>query len=167
MGAGKSSVGRELARALGWHFRDFDEEVEREEDATVAEVFERHGEEYFRNAEKRVAVRLLALDEVVLASGGGWPTRGSPMQGVPSGTETVWLQVSLEEALRRAEAEPLTRPLLVEKESRKRAGEMLADRAPFYASSKWRVDTEGSTVEDVTARILKILATQTEESGTE
>jgi shikimate kinase len=165
MGAGKSSVGKRLAHSLGWRFLDFDEEIEREAGATVVEIFERFGEDRFRVLEARVGNRLLDTDEAVLASGGGWPASPGRLRGVPAGTATVWLHVSVDEALRRADSHPLTRPLLLEEKSRERASKLLAERTPFYASATWRVDTEGSTVEDVTARILQILANQHNEAS--
>jgi shikimate kinase len=165
MGAGKSSVGKSLARSLGWRFVDFDHEVEREAGATVTQIFEDGGEALFRTLEGRVGSRLLKATEVVLASGGGWPASPGRLQGVPEGTATIWLDVSVDEALRRAASQPLTRPLLLEQKSRERASKLLLQRIPFYASATWRVDTEGSTVEDVTARILQILANQHNEAS--
>ena len=71
MGAGKSSIGRRLAARLGLPFVDADSEIEQAANATITEIFERHGEAYFRDGERRVIQRLLDGEPKVLATGGG------------------------------------------------------------------------------------------------
>ena len=158
MGSGKTSVGREVAARLGWRFADFDEAIEAEEGSSVAEIFARRGEPYFRDLEDRVAQRLLAQERVVLASGGGWAAAPGRLAGVPAGTATIWLQVSAEEAVRRASKAAGTRPLLARPDALEEARRLMNRRASFYEEAHWTVDTERSSVEDVTARILGILA---------
>ena len=159
MGSGKTSVGKRLARRLGWRFVDFDDEVEAEAGATVAEIFAQRGEPGFRSLEARVAERLLGEREVVLGSGGGWATaEPGRLTGVPEGTATFWLRVSPGEAVRRAGRRPGTRPLLDRPDPLAAAERLLEERAPRYGEARWTVDTEGSSVEDVTAGVLEILA---------
>lgn len=158
MGAGKTEVGRALADSLGWRFADFDQVLEQDTGATIAEIFEMDGEVGFRKLEAEVGQRLLSAREAVLASGGGWAAVEGRVRAVPTGTVTIWLDVSASEALRRTKAGGLTRPLLVRGDIPERVTELMKIRTPFYSEAQYRVDTEGSTVEDVTARILKILA---------
>ena len=73
MGAGKTSVGRLLARALGWTFLDLDSHIEARSGASVPELFARHGEAHFRRLESSALANALALDSTVLALGGGTP----------------------------------------------------------------------------------------------
>jgi shikimate kinase len=156
MGSGKTSVGRRVAKALGWRFLDFDDAIEAEAGATVAEIFASHGEPGFRELEDRIARRLLAERRVVLASGGGWAATPGRVRGVPGGTETFWLKVSPEEAVRRT-GSARTRPLLARPDALQEAERLLERRHPYYGDARWTVDTERSSVEDVTARILAIL----------
>jgi shikimate kinase len=158
MGSGKTSVGRNVAERLGWRFVDFDDAIEAEEGSTVAEIFAGRGEPYFRALEERVARRLLSERDVVLASGGGWAAAPGRMESVPPGTASFWLQVSAPEALRRAGVARGTRPLLARPDAQEEAIRLIARRAPYYKEAMWAVDTERSSVEDVSARILTILA---------
>lgn len=158
MGSGKTSVGRALADRLGWGFLDFDDALVAQEGRPVAEIFAERGEPYFRALEAKVAERLLDERRVVLASGGGWAAAPGRLAGVPPGTATFWLQVSAREAIRRAGAAAGTRPLLARPDAEEEAIRLIAQRAPYYKDAMWAVDTERSSVEDVSARILGILA---------
>ncbi len=158
MGSGKTSVGRAVARRLGWRFVDFDREIEAQEGCSVAEIFTQRGEPAFRALEEEVARRLLRLDHVVLASGGGWAAAPGRLAGVPPGTASFWLQVSAPEAIRRAGVGAGSRPLLARPDAQEEAIRLIARRAPFYKDATWAVDTERSPVLDVAARILGILA---------
>jgi shikimate kinase len=157
MGSGKSSVGRAVARALGWRFIDFDRAVAAEEGRSVPEIFRTLGEAHFRSAEERVGGRLLGEDRVVLASGGGWAAAPGRLDAVPPGTESFWLRVSPEEALGRVGSRPGRRPLLAAGNAKETAARLLAEREPHYAGASSAVDTDGRSVEDVTAEVLEIL----------
>src|SRR2546428_9104229 len=71
MGTGKSEVGQLLARRLGWTFIDTDRRIETRQRATVAQIFARHGEEYFRRAEAGVVAEVASRRDAVVATGGG------------------------------------------------------------------------------------------------
>jgi shikimate kinase len=158
MGSGKTSVGRALAHRLGWTFLDFDGVIEAHEGCAVADIFARRGEPYFRALEEKIADGLLRQHRVVLASGGGWAAAPGRLAGAPAGTASFWLQVSAPEAIRRAGAAQGARPLLARPDAQEEAVRLIAARAPYYKDAMWAVDTERSSVEDVSARILAILA---------
>ncbi|MGE0160959.1 MAG: shikimate kinase [Gemmatimonadales bacterium] len=167
MGSGKTSVGRRLARALRWRFVDFDDAIEAEAGATVSEIFASRGEPAFREIEDRVARRLLEQRHVVLASGGGWAAAApGRLRDLPDGTATVWLRVSPEEAVRRA-GRGGNRPLLARPDALEEAERLLARRHPYYEEARWTVDTERSSVEDVTSRVLEVLTREYPESPAE
>lgn len=154
MASGKSTVGPVLARALGWTFHDVDATVEAAEGRPVARIFAESGEARFRALEAAAAADLLKRDGAVVASGGGWAAAPGRLEALPEGTLSVWLRVSVEEALRRAAKDPGTRPLLDVSDPHGAARELLARRAEAYARCQVEVDTDGRTVEDVSARIL-------------
>ncbi len=158
MGAGKSSVGPPLAQALGWRFVDVDDRIEEMEDATVAEIFQRRGEKYFRAVESAVVSEILGKDRVVIATGGGWAAQRGRLAALPSGTVSIWLQVSAAEAIGRVKDQPGRRPLLDTEDPLDEARKLLAVRSMEYAEADAEVDTDGRTLDDVTARVLEILS---------
>jgi shikimate kinase len=157
MGSGKTSVGRVVADRLGWRFIDFDDEIVREAGSSIPELFEERGEPHFRALEAQVAERLLAERAVVLGSGGGWGAVPEKLTSLPHGTGSFWLDVSAPDAIQRTSQEPGARPLLDRPDALQEASQLLAKRNQFYRQARWTVDTEHSSVEDVSARILKIL----------
>ncbi len=157
MGSGKSTVGPLVAETLSWRFQDFDDRIEASEGRSVAEIFRQQGEAHFRSVEARVASRLLKEDEVVLGSGGGWAAIPGRLDALPKGTVSVWLRVSVAEAIVRASAESGVRPLLAGEDPGARAEALLAERSPRYARAHLSVDTDGRTPEDVAAEILELL----------
>jgi len=158
MGAGKSSVGPPLAQALGWRFVDVDDRIEEMEDATVSEIFQRRGETYFRAVESAVVSEILGKDRVVIATGGGWAAQRGRLAALPSGSVSIWLQVSAAEAIDRVKGQPGRRPLLDAEDPLDEARKLLAVRSMEYAEADAEVDTDGRTLDDVTARVLEILS---------
>ncbi len=154
MGSGKSTVGPLLAEHLGWRFVDFDATIEEKEGISVEEIFRTRGEAWFRDAEASLARELLVRDRMVLASGGGWGASAERLSRLPRGTVSVWLRVSAEEAVRRADAAPGKRPLLSAPHPLELARALLRERAPEYAAADVGVDTDARTPEDVVEEIL-------------
>lgn len=158
MGSGKSSVGPLLARALGWRFVDVDERIEELEGTAISEIFARRGESYFRAVEAGVVSDVLGLDRVVVATGGGWGAQAGRLAALPSGSVSVWLQVSAEEAVRRVRSEPGRRPLLETEDPLQEARRLLAIRSPEYAEANAEVDTVGRSPEEVAEDVVRILS---------
>ena len=141
MASGKTQVGKALADILGWRFLDFDAVIEEDEGSPISEIFRQVGEDRFREIETAVGHRLLSLDDVVLASGGGWPARPGRMESLPEGTASVWLKVDPEVAVKRALEEGPTRPLLACEDPTGRARTLLREREPFYRLANLAIDS--------------------------
>ncbi|HEY1770532.1 MAG TPA: shikimate kinase [Chthoniobacterales bacterium] len=113
MGSGKTTVGRALARALSWQFRDTDEMVETKAQMTIAEVFERCGEESFRNLESEVLQSIVPASDTVTVTGGGVVLRRANLEKLYSLGKIVWLKAdrqTLQERLETNDDRPLLRP---------------------------------------------------------
>ena len=165
MACGKSAVGREAARLLGWRFLDFDDEIQREAGRTISDIFARGGEAAFRAIEARVAGRLLRRDQVVLASGGGWAAQPGHMEGLARDTLSVWLRVTPGTAVARAREQGAERPLLSVARPVERARRLLARREPYYRLAGLTLDSEDISVPALADRIAR-LARQDFETAT-
>jgi shikimate kinase len=155
MGAGKSSVGRILARRLGRCFVETDEMIVAKEGVSIPEIFAAKGEPYFRALEEGV-VNLLALKTGnVIATGGGLPCReGRPEMLRALGT-MVWLSGDFDVLYRRALGMG-QRPMLAGR-SREEAEALYRSRIPFYAQADITVDTTTLGPDQVAARVVAAL----------
>jgi shikimate kinase len=157
MGAGKSAVSRVLGERLGVAVADLDAFIEAEEGCTIAELFEREGESWFRRREGEVLRQVLASGARVIACGGGVVLDPAHRALLRKRCRVVWLEVSPTEAARRI-ADPATaarRPLLAGAPPLPRLAELLAERAPRYREvADLVVSTDGSTIEAVADEIL-------------
>ncbi len=154
-GAGKSSVGRRVADALGVPFADSDALVEARTQLSVSDIFVNHGEDEFRRIEAEVIADALAESAGVLALGGGAVLREETQQRL-DGHRVVWLRVSLSDAVRRVGLNT-ARPLLLGN-VRSTLGRLLEERTPVYERvSTDIVDTDGRGVRDVARAVVEVL----------
>ncbi len=148
MASGKTTVGRQLAERLGWHFVDVDEEIVRRSGQTVPDIFREHGEAVFRALEARLAAEVRSAEHAVIAPGGGWVTTPGALDDLPDGTFVVWLRVSAEEAVRRAGG-GTGRPLLAGADPLDRARTLLAERESLYRRADLVLDVDDRTPADI------------------
>ncbi|MGQ3676434.1 3-dehydroquinate synthase [Xanthobacter sp. TB0139] len=139
-GAGKSSVGRRLAKRLGLPFLDADEEIERAAGMNISEIFAQHGEAEFREGEKRVMARLLQSGPLVLATGGGAFMNEETRAAVAANGVSVWLRADLHTLLRRVKKRN-DRPLLAQGDPAAKLKSLLDQRGPSYALADVAVDS--------------------------
>jgi shikimate kinase len=154
MAAGKTTVARALAERLGWRAEDIDELIEARERRTVAEIFARNGEPYFRALERDILKLLLPLRHVVVATGGGTFMDAENRTAINMDGVSVWLDVPLEELVARLPADG-RRPLAADRAQMER---LFAVRQVAYASAQFRVDARGAHPEAVADRIIEAVS---------
>jgi shikimate kinase len=156
MGAGKTSVGRRLASALGVPFRDADAEIELAAGCTINEIFERFGEPAFRAGERKVIARLLAEPPHVLATGGGAFMDDDTRSRIHDTAISVWLKAPLDLLLERVTRKD-TRPLLRNTDSRAALERLLKEREPVYAQADITIESDEGPQDAVVRRIVAAL----------
>jgi shikimate kinase len=138
MGAGKTTVGRRLAKRLRLPFTDTDAEIEAAAGLRVAEIFERFGEAHFRDGERRVIARLLEGPPQVIATGGGAFINPETRALILERCTAIWLDGDVERLAERA-GRSGQRPLLKGKDPRAVLGALAEQRNPIYAEAHIRI----------------------------
>lgn len=159
MGSGKSSVGRRLADRLGVLFRDADAEIETAAGCSVSDIFERFGEQAFRDGERKVIQRLLRDPPHVLATGGGALLDPATRDNLAEHAVSVWLRAPLEVLLSRVERRD-SRPLLKNRPARETLARLMAEREPYYAACAIVVDVGDEPHAAAVTRIVAALREQ-------
>lgn len=158
MGAGKSTVGRELASRLGRRFVDADAEIERAAGRSVAEIFASEGEAAFRRREL-AAVQGLVGTGAVVALGGGAVAQASIRAAISGRGSVIYLRAAPETLLERV-GDARSRPLLAglgSKERLLRLQELLSEREAAYAEADLCMDTDSLHPEELVERLIRLL----------
>ena len=158
MGAGKTSVGKRLATRLGLAFVDADAEIEAGAQLTISEIFERFGEFYFREGERKVIARLLNGGPLVLATGGGAFMNATTRQNIAKHGVSVWLKPSFEVLLSRVRKKS-NRPLLKTADPEQTLRRLLEERTPTYALADFTIESVDGSHDTVVDAILRRLDT--------
>ncbi|GLV21519.1 shikimate kinase [Sphingobium sp. TomMM35A] len=157
MGVGKSTVGRRLAARLGLAFVDADEEIEKAAGMTITEMFERYGEGYFRDGERRVIARLLDDEPKVIATGGGAFMQEDTRALILDQATAIWLDADIDTLVDRVSRRE-GRPLLKGKDPRVVLTELAAVRNPVYSLAPIHVKSIAAPHEVAVESILEKLA---------
>ena len=164
MGAGKTTLGKALARELHIPFIDLDWYIEERFHKTVGELFSERGEASFRELEKNMLHEVGEFEDVVISTGGGAPCFFDNMEFMNASGTTVYLKVSVEELAKRLELCKHTRPVLKGRsgeELKAFIAESLEKRNPFYTKASITFDAEKmlteSDVHDISNALMKIL----------
>ena len=153
MAAGKTTVARALAARLGWRAEDLDELIEARERRTVADIFQKQGEPYFRSVEREILTLLLPLRHVVVATGGGTFMDPENRAAINLDGVSVWLDVSFEDLLARIPQDG-RRPLAADRAAMER---LFALRVAAYRAAAYRVDASARP-EEVAERIIECVS---------
>jgi shikimate kinase len=157
MGAGKSSNGRRLGQKLGLAFIDADVEIEKAAGMTIPEIFEKHGEPYFRSGEVRVVARLLDGGPQVLATGGGAYMNGETRARIRAQGVSVWLKADIDVLLKRVRRRA-DRPLLKADDPEQVLRRLMDQRYPVYAEADLTVVSREASHEDIVDEVIGQLA---------
>ena len=156
MGSGKTSVGRRLAARLGLDFVDADAAIETAARMTIAEIFKRHGETFFRDREHHVIARLMSEGQKVLATGGGAFMREDTRAKISAQAVSIWLKADLDVLMRRVRKRS-NRPLLHTEDPETTMQRLIADRYPVYGLADFTVLSSDGPHDGVVEHILQTL----------
>ena len=158
MGAGKSSVGKRLARCLNLPFADADDEIVAVAGCSIPDIFDIYGEEAFRDCERRVIVRMLKQEPHVMATGGGAFMNAATRSEIRERAISVWLRADLVTLVERTSRRS-DRPLLRGDNPRARLESLMRERYPVYAEADVVVDTSHEPLEVTVQKVLRALVT--------
>ena len=156
MGAGKTSIGRRLAVRLGLPFSDADDEIEKAAGSSIEDIFERLGEENFREGERRVITRLLDGPPIVLATGGGAFMDPETRKVISENGVSIWLRSDLDTLVKRT-SKRKNRPLLKNKNHREVLKQLIEVRYPIYQLADIIINSLDVSAEETLHQVVKSL----------
>lgn len=160
MGSGKSAIGRAVAARLGVPLLDSDAEIELAANASISEIFERDGEDFFRDREAEVILRLLAGPPCVLSTGGGAFLADRNRAEIAEHGVAIWLKADVDLLWERVRHKD-TRPLLRTANPRKTLANLYSARVPAYEMAELAVETRrGYSIDETCDRAIDILLTR-------
>ncbi len=159
MGAGKTTIGRQLAKKLSKKFYDSDHEIEKRTGVDIHLIFEIEGEDGFRKREAQVLIELTSLDNIVLSTGGGAILNEENRKALIDNGNIIYLKSTAEKLYKRT-AEDKRRPLLQTDDRLGQIEKLLIEREPIYLSTANIVfDTDGLSIKNIIQKILEIIET--------
>lgn len=157
-GAGKTTVGRRLARRLRRRFVELDKQIEARAGLTLGEIFSLHGEDYYRRLERDTLIDLLALQQpLVLTVGGGLVTAPDTYALLLRQTVTIWLKARTEDYWNRVIRQGDRRPMDQHPQAREALRQLVVRREPLYARAEITVETSGLTPSAAVDRATRLL----------
>lgn len=158
-GAGKSTLGKMLAKRIGWSFVELNKEIEALNGLSVAEIIALYGQEGFRRMEQAALGQLLARKELmVLATGGGIVSEPLTFDLILSSFYTIWLKAEPEEHMARVRRQGDLRPMADDRSAMSELRTILLSREPLYARASAVVDTAGLSVDAAAARLINAVS---------
>lgn len=165
-GAGKTTVGRRLARRLRIPFVELDRRIEEAAQLSLGEIFSLHGEEYYRRLERETLEAVIGERKpMVLATGGGIVTSVETLEILRRWALTVWLRATPEDHWNRVVRQGDRRPMANHPQAMADLRMLLAAREPLYASADHTIDTSGVKVDHVVAAVERVASTSTPQTA--
>jgi shikimate kinase len=154
MGTGKTAVGRELSNILGWKIIDVDQEIEKDREMSINEIFKKLGEPAFRDIESETVRKVAQNKSVIISTGGGAVLRKENVDALRDNGVIVCLNALPETILKRTRGND-ERPLLLVEDPLGKIEELLERRRPFYDNADMIIETEGKTPLHIAEEILE------------
>ena len=157
MGAGKTTIGRQLAKKLSFSFYDSDHEIEKRTGADIPLIFELEGEQGFRKRESQVITELVTLNHIVLSTGGGAVMDTDSRQALEDNGTIIYLKSTPEKLYSRTAGDK-RRPLLQGDDKLNQIKKILAEREPTYISlADDIVETDNLSIKQIVQKVLKLI----------
>ena len=163
MGSGKSTTGKDLAKALGYQFIDLDEYIEEKYQAKIAEIFEKEGELGFRKIEREALKEVLTTTNIVLSLGGGTPVYYDNMDEIVKNSVSVFMRVQLPQLVKRLENKKENRPLIAhlnKEELTEFIAKHLFERNQYYEKAKYTISISNQSTLEILDQIMNHLKTE-------
>ncbi len=154
MGAGKTTIGKELAKQLSYKFADTDELIEQQENCKITDIFSDKGEEYFRNLENKICKKLSGKENLIISTGGGMIQNIDNFKKLQVNGFIVYLQASHTVLYDRIKQET-HRPLLKTHNPLEKLSDLLKTREKNYKLANFSINTENMSIEEITTKIIK------------
>ena len=155
MGAGKSTIGKKLAKKLKRKFRDIDKIIEEKEQISIREIFENKGEFYFRKIEKRITLEELKKSNLIIALGGGAFINPVIRKEIKNSAISFWLDVNLHSLLIRLK-NVKKRPLLDEDNLEDSIKKIYSERKNIYNKSDFRIKCNSKNTDQIINKIITL-----------
>ena len=159
MGVGKSTIGRSLSKKLNMRFVDLDRLIEKKESSTIKEIFKQKGEKYFRNLERKIALKKLKQENSIIALGGGAFIDSQIRKEVLKNCISFWLEVKIKVILNRSR-NLKKRPLLNRVNLKSTFHDIYERRKKVYSLADFKINCTRISKSKVTGKIIKIYESQ-------
>jgi shikimate kinase len=164
MAAGKTTIGKNLARALQYNFLDLDNVIEQQENKTISDIFNTKGEAYFRTLEHETLHKTTAYENAVISCGGGTPCYFDNINFILSNGLCIWIKAPVQYISSRIAKAKNKRPLLnglTNEALLQHIEKQLVERTPYYKQANFTYDNSVDKMEDLLLKIKNIQLTNT------
>ncbi len=159
MGTGKSVVAKELARKLKMEFVDMDKIIEEDQGMSIADIFSRYGENYFREQENKLVKELSQKENMIIATGGGTLLSSDNARILGQRGQIICLYADSRTIYNRVKRRN-NRPLLKGENVLSEIDRLLEERKRIYNNIKWKIDTTNLNIQEVTDKIIALLKSE-------